>query len=383
MAGVANRPVIEVCDSSWHPLGELADWDQLTTVHRVCDVGTGAVDAAATPANRALIERGSTVLVSVAGVVRQAGLISQFGEDEQSQQVLKLSWVDPLAYLGAERAFPNPGTATGQGPEEFDRRQGYASTVILGFVAANVGPAARSERRAPGLTVGVDVLAGQYLTAAVEARWDNLLDVCRNAAIPNGVVFSVSTVDRAHTFGVRPVRDLSADVVFSRRLNNLGAGSWSVKAPAATAVIALGKGEGPARTVVVVTSPESLVQEASWGRRFTYVHESSSADTESLIAEARRQLSEKGETVEASYQVLDGTFTFGVDYGAGDLVAVHPDGLSEPVVKPVREVTESWSVAAGYRVVPVVGDYQATSSTGQAFKTRELIRTVDALKRRA
>lgn len=101
-----------------------------------------------------------------------------------------------------------------------------------------------------------------------------------------------------------------------------------------------------------------------------------------LDAAARRQLSEQGETVTAEYEILQGTFELGQHFEMGDLVAVHPDGLDEPIVKPVREYTESFSVSSGRTLKIVAGDYGSTSGTQGAFTTRELIQTVSRLRTR-
>lgn len=548
------RYTIEICDSMWQPLGQLGHWDNLTMVHRVCDIGTGAIDAAATAANRALIAVGATVLVSWDGEVRQAGILKTLGEAEQSASIIKVDWVDTMTYAAVERAYPNPvfegdERTDGQGINVFDARSGFASTVVLGFIAANIGPGVVGWRQAPGLALGPDPGAGVFLEVPILARYENLLELCRNIALPNGIVFEIVTRDRSHYFNVRAARDLSDRICFSRKLNNVGDGSWSLTAPTATRITVLGPGEGTGQMIFEVTTPDSLEQERRWGRSFRDTLESSSivkdpaaaaeleaaksvlalkseaaeaavaltqiadraatvadrdladamageydsgpvaaastalqaanadfddatadaaaanpptalqqaavtatrsvlavlenqlneakvemqgqlnamraiitvrqnelqdrrnvefaAKTEeanaailvgflegelykrdwentlrSLRADAERKLSEKGETVEASYAILDGTFVFGVDYGMGDLVAVHPEGLAEPIVKPVREYTESVSVANGRRVVPVVGDYGATSGTGSSFTTRELISTVRRLQAR-
>jgi hypothetical protein len=101
-----------------------------------------------------------------------------------------------------------------------------------------------------------------------------------------------------------------------------------------------------------------------------------------LDAAARRQLAEQGETVTAEYEILQGTFELGVHFEMGDLVAIHPDGLSEPIVKPVREYTESFSVSGGRTLKIIAGDYGSSSGTKGAFTTRELIQTVSRLRTR-
>lgn len=369
-----------VCDANWVPLGELAFPDNWQFVDRLCDVGSGAVDCPASAENLELLRRGATVLVRREDqTVRQAGLVSTYGVSRAASDTIKLTWRDTLAYLSGAQAWPNPGTETGQGLNEFDNRTGWTSTVLLGFVAANIGPGT-GWRQSPGLVVGEDLMAGNYLAAPVQARWNNLLDLCRTVAIPNAAVFGVSTEDRTHTFWVRGAEDHSGDVIFSAELGNLGAGEQSLSAPVATRVDALGKGEGTARVTLMVTTPESLAQEAAWGRSFVYVHESSSSDVPALTAEALRVLAEKGETFSATYAVTpDGSFRYGVDYQLGDFVTLAPVGV-DPIAKPVREAEESWSTG-GWSLKLTVGDYAATSSLGTAFQARQVLRDVEALKR--
>jgi hypothetical protein len=366
---------VEMCDSTWQHQGLLALPDRLTMVDRVCDVGIGSVEAPATPENLELAAAGATVLVRRQdGTVRQAGVLTPFGASQAASVTLKLAWDTPMTYLRDQQAWPNPGTETGQGPQEFDRRTGLVSTVIRGYVGSNIGPGA-GWRQAPGLVLGEDQQVGQQVVTEAP-RWGNLLELCRTLALPNGVVFELITDDRTHTFQVRQFRDLSDRVVLAAAA--LGSGSWSRKRPQATRVIVLGQGEGTAQIAVLVTTAESLEQEKRWGSPIVYVHAAQSTDLAVLQAEGLAQLAEKGETVDVTVEVLDSAF--GVDFQLGDLVSVWPAGLAEPVVKPVREVTETWSKDDGSKVTPTIGDYQATASTGATVTTRQLQRVVDVLK---
>jgi hypothetical protein len=485
-----SRYVIEIGDPDWNMDGQLRAWDNLTCITRAFEIGSGAVDCSSTPHNRAIVGAGAgrTVRVKRDGKVIHAGVLRIAGEStDGAVTTLKLSWDDTMVYLANEPAFPNPGTPTGQGPSTHDSRIGYTSTVVRGFVDANVGPSARPERRAPAFTVGGDPLAGEYLQAPVVARWDNLLELIRGVAMPNGLVYEIETSDRGHTFNVRQARYLGSLVPFSQKLHNISNGEYSLSAPEATRVLVLGPYEGTARiTFMVPDASESVASEQRWRRRVVHVIDSSSivkadegiyatqvaareaaeaaedaaeeyadytadlatkaerkaadwaededrpqsekdqatreataaratageaaanhvilvaarvaaeaveaeaierADRDntiqSLYAEAYRVLEEKGETVEAQYEILDGTFEFGVDYKIGDIVRVQPGGFAEAVDKPVREVAESVSVSAGRKVTVVVGDYGVVSnSTSKTFQMRALIATVRRLQTR-
>lgn len=265
---------VEVFDGWWNPLGRIEKVIQVKSVRRVCDESTGSLDCVATPANRALLVQSNKVQVSNAdGRVVAHGKLVEVGESGLgAEAVCKVSWQDTLHDVAQEVASPNPSTVTGQGTKEFDRRKGFATTVITGFVDDNVGPAARDERRIPGLAVGGDRSQGVYLTAPVSARWDNLLELIRSIAIPNAVIFDVQVRDRTLVFDVRGMRDLTNDVVFTAAMLRAG-GSWRWVEPEATRILALGPGDGTKQMVFMVSSVASRAQEAVWGRS-VYVHES-------------------------------------------------------------------------------------------------------------
>lgn len=475
---------IEIGDKLWNRLGNLTRFDALSMTHRACDAGTGQLDVAnPTAEERSWLVRGNTITISRGGRVVQSGILRTVGEskDAAGRVIAKPSWVDTLGgYLGAELLYPNPGggRTDGQGVNAFDLRSGYTTSVVLGYVRDNIGATAWQPRQAPGLVVAEDPQEGVYLTDPVAARYDmTALDLLRQTALVNGVVFWIETIDRTHYFRARQVRNLAANVQFSDRLRNLGAGSWSISAPKATRIMVLGPGEGTEQIVFELTSDEAEAQEAAWGRVFRGIYSSSTmvdvkefsdfakfrndefglakssldhaereseqsnkaladelasatpdpakiatkkaavdaanallveahatfdaasankdaADIESrarnvvatiaaLDAAARRQLSEQGETVTAEYEILEGTFELGQHFEVGDIIAVHPEGLPDPIEKPVREYTETFSVSAGRKRTIIAGDYSSSSGTKGAFTTRELVATVNKLRTRS
>lgn len=374
---------MEVRDRAGSTLGLLSDWDGLEWIDRYADVGSGKVDCEPSERNRELVRAGAVIAVRDDRGVLQAGPLVDFGE-VLTERGLKLqpTWRNANEWLRRRLCFPDPSSripAGGPLPEGSDDRRGATSSVIMGYVDANLGPSALPERRVPGLVMGRDDGVGVVLTADVQARFDNLLDLSRQLAVTGAVGFALDLDDRQYTFNTWQVEDLSADVVFSVQTHNVQASTFTVSAPSATAVIAGGKGEDLERVFAEVQSPESLVDESVWGRIEVF-RDDRSAEADSLIAGALRDLSEKGSRVAAEFTPTNRALVYGQDYRLGDLVTcVLRPGLS--VVKPIREVSTSVSVSGGRRVRPVAGDYGATSSTGSQFQTRELIRTVESLKR--
>jgi hypothetical protein len=101
-----------------------------------------------------------------------------------------------------------------------------------------------------------------------------------------------------------------------------------------------------------------------------------------LHAQARQLLSESGETVEMTYEVVAGSFEWGRDLFLGDLVSVKPPGFSAPVVLPVREAFITWNTTDGWGLKLTVGDFAATSGTSAAQQMREITSVVRKLQTR-
>lgn len=372
-----KRYSIELCDSSWHPQGLLRGWDSLQFVDRYCDVGTGAVNAPASDFNRSLVSRGCTVLVRNAGVVEQAGVVD-WGESSGDSIVLKINWKSPLVYLADRVCYPDPLHPAGSQTKATDDQTGFTTSAILHYVNANAGPQALPERRVGGLGVGVGITAdiggGLVLDAPVQARFDNLLELCRRLAVSGGVAFEIVTTDRDHRLVAYQVSDLSSTVVFSNALRNMGAGDAALKPPTGTAAIVLGDGEGLAQSIVEVASADG----AAWNRRIEVVV-TGKGETAVMADIGRRALAEKSETLEATFEAIAGAHEQAIRLG--DLVTVVP-WPGESAVKPIREKKTTVSASGGRRVTFVAGDYQATSGTQSQAQMREFQRRLQLLERR-
>lgn len=539
---MAKRPVVVVCDTQLNQLDELSTWNSLDMVHRICDVGGGKLDVTnPTRRDQQLLHEGARIQIHYGGEVLQTGYLKQVSESRDAEVINKPSWWDPNILLFNEYAYPNPApipgqedSQAGQGPNEFDLRSGYVTSVVMGLVNENIGPDAIAWRRAPGLTMGNDPLSGPVLSAPLASRWQNLLEQAASVSIPNGVAFGFHTSGRSLVFEANPIADRADRVVFTH-----AGGDVTIDAPKATQILVLGPYEGTARMVFIVRTAESMAQEERWGRPFIDVLDSASivkadesvyasftqwvADSEAaedywidqakvtdadvkkknqdashrlaevtdaneavrtadmakakaavdldiaereyaadptdanhaklatahtnldnatatyntrwtealasrvlvveavnalapaglaaataaqnaedakattiaakaalevaiaeadrantyatLYAEAERKLIEKAEVVNANFELRGDIWEPFKDYYLGDLVGVRVPGWVDPFVLPVIQITDSWTVAGGRTVTPLVGNY-ANSDTQDAITIRELRRKV-------
>jgi hypothetical protein len=362
---------VELCDRDWQPVSLLRNWTDLTYVERFLEVGAGKVNALSTEENRANTQPGATVLVKQFGQVVQAGLLEPHDSGAFGTGTLALDWKDTTVYLSDRYAFQAPNRTTAeQGAYEFDTHSGYTSTVISNFVSVNAGAAARDDRRVRGLVVGEDRLLGPQITS--QARMVNLLSHIRGLAVAGGVGFRVRFDDRNHVFEVFSAQDLSDVIVFAASSHSVVSYSNGWNPPTSTVVIAGGKGEGTARVFVEVTSNEAINQAARWGRRIEAFKDSSGAEVDPLIADARTQLYQSGETLEATFKVSQ--HAPGGMAAVGDLVTLVLRS-GETVIRPVREKTTKVD-SSGVAVETVAGDFSASSSSGVTFTTDGWIRAV-------
>lgn len=373
-----GRWSVEITDARFVPQGALNDWANLEFIERLCDVGSGKLDCSASEWHRSLIVRGAHVVVKCAGVVVSAGPIVRFGEERDAESgTIKVDWSDQLSWLAGRAAYPDPDNYASAQAVAHDSRSGPTSTVVAGFIAANAGPEALPLRAVPGLTIGDDPGGGLFLQADVQARFDNLLELCRSWALAGGVGFRITTDDRVHTLRLWVCRDLTEFTQWASP--QPGRVSWSLTAPTATTVVAGGKGELLARALLEVDSFESRALLAQWGRRVEFFHDQRNAEAPELEQSAFRVLAERGETVAVSFEAAHTTLIPWQDFHLGDVVTVSlRPGLS--VAKPIKQVT--WRVGSdGVRILPLIGDVQASSGLPGEQMTRDLVRAVGALQR--
>jgi hypothetical protein len=158
---------------------------------------------------------------------------------QASGKTLMVSGRDNINLLSNRVVYPGayPFAAA-----QFDTRTGKAETVIKDYVYYNCGAGAALERQEIGLTVQVDIGAGNTITG--QGRLQNLLQFIRSLAAAGEVGFRFAGLE----FQVYQPRDLTGLIIFSEELGSLESYDYYVEAPLADFIIAGGSGSGTGRT---------------------------------------------------------------------------------------------------------------------------------------
>jgi hypothetical protein len=275
--------------------------------------------------------------------------------------MLTVSGVDDTVWLARRLAHPQPGTAAPPyATTAYDVHTGTVATVLAELVRVNAGPGAVTARRVPGLVVPVPAPAGPTIT--VQARWDNLLTLCRDTARPYALMFDV--VD----LSLRVYAAQDRGVVFSAGLETLAGWSMTTEAATANYVVVAGQGEGTARMIREQSDTTSV---SSWGRIEGFVDQRQTADVAQLDKAATEALASGVKPVTVVFTPIDTPAQrFGRDWTLGDTVTVVAGGLT--VIDQVREVHVTLN-DAGATVTP---------SVGQAAGDLALFRALAGLDRR-
>jgi hypothetical protein len=288
---------------------------------------------------------------------------------EDPEGTWELSGLTDDLILGEKLAYPTPAVAdvTAQTDEQ-DVRTGLASSIILGYVEANIGSLAPEERQIPNLVLGADPAAGSTLTG--KARFDNLGELLTRLASVDGLGFSLRQSGSDLEFFVYVPEDRSAYVRMDIQNNFLTKSEYTYTAPEATRVIVGGAGDGVSRSFAEVTTTDSEDAETAWGRRIELFKDSRSENTSLALHQAgTEELADKGKTLEAvSVSPSDDvTMAFGTDWNLGDKIAVVVGENS--IVQIVTEVAFSVSedgIRIGATVgLPAVADEESTVAETQ------------------
>lgn len=301
--------------------------------------------------------------------------------NDDPQGTWKIQGVDDTVILGERLAYPTPTTAdvTAQ-TNSHDSRVGIASTVLYGYVKANIGSLAPVERQVPGLTTATDTLLGSTVYGL--ARFDVLGELLSGLASIDGLGFDIRQNGSTLQFVVFQPTDRSSYIRMDVENNTLAKSEYGYGSPARSRAIVGGDGEGVNRTFAEVTTTESLSAETLWGRRIeTFIDQRNSQDPNELTQAGLESLADGGATL-TSVDVVpsnDVTMEFGVDWYLGDRVTVVVGGqeVSAIVTTAALSIEED-----GVRIGATVGEpsgvnFEALTDkkqTTQAQRVNELER---------
>lgn len=323
-----DRYTVEVRDRWLNIVGPIDSFSSLTFTDVWMGVGGWVLNIAPTSAAVTdLLAPGAGIVVRNNGTVIYSGPVGvgrsdlpairrQVGVgDGEYVDSLVVSGPDDMTHIADRIALPNPERRDVLA--DYDVRSGAASTVMLAYIDANLGPSARAERRVYGLMFTTDPRVGAVVTGS--ARYPNLLTFLGELSTDVGV--RVLYGNRSLDVTAYPSRNVSQDCVFALGYGNLDGFDYEQSESTADTVYVAGQGELASRLVVEATSGAVRRVEA-------FVDQRNLTTFDDLAAAANKSLREMvgagSLTVSPS---ADADPRFGTDYRLGDFVTVVVDGV--------------------------------------------------------
>ena len=363
-------------------------WSKLDVVerHNVLATVPGAWSVTARNEGlKGLLSAGNGVILFRDGVQVMSGPIASI---ERGPYVSTVAGWSDLTQLGGRGILPDPSVPIASQTKAYDDRSGPAETVLLGYTAANAGPAALPSRRIAKLRLPAS--QGRGGTVSVKGRFDQLLAVVLDVAEAGGLHVEVQhSVDLGGPYlqvVVRPVRDRSGNVRFGTGAAFTGATigddwSYTLTRPTVTTAIVAGGGTGAARVLVERTSTAA---ESAWVARVEeLIDQAATTNYDDLVQAGDDALADGAEPVSISFTVSDSVdVRYRRDWQVGDIVGVSLDGQN--LTAPVREVTTTVEKSNGQsteKITGVVGSRDASNWTTKTnTNVAKALRAIDRLR---
>ncbi|MEU9044098.1 siphovirus ReqiPepy6 Gp37-like family protein [Kitasatospora sp. NPDC048343] len=246
----------------------------------------------------------------------------------------------------------NPDMASQR--QAHDTRTGSAESVMHAYVNANLGPAAPSPRRRPGLTMGTNL--GRGPTVSKSARFPVLGSLLTEIAVVANLGFRIVQRGSGLVFETYQIVDRSRQVRLDVRNRTLSGQRVAISPPGATRVLVAGQGDLTARQFLAVDTPASIAAEADWARRIErFVDQRNTSDWTELQQAGNEVMAKEGFTSVAvqAVPVEDSAMRFGIDWYLGDQVGVVVE--NQELVSTVTGMVLKAN-ADGYKVGALLGD---------------------------
>jgi hypothetical protein len=378
----SDELVIEVRDKDFRRMGRFSDVDKVEflAVLRYNAVGSWQARLSIqSPMGQLLSQPGYGIIVSNAQGTLFSGPVTQVITTQDTEDTVgtyQISGVSDDVVLADRLTFPepsNPDAATQT--LAYDQRNGAAETVIKGYVNANLGPDAPTERQAPGVVVAPT--QGRGLTVRTQARFNQLLETIQPLADLAGLGFQIKQQGTELVFDVYEPTDRAASIRLDLQNGRLTRSEFALAQPLATRIIVAGQGTGADRTLVPRTNSAAEEAEETWQRRVElFVDRRDTDDLVTLEQAGDEILVTDGKTrIGVSISPSDDqTMLFGVDWNLGDKVTcvIGPTEV-QAVVTEVGISVETDGVRIGATVGEPRGfDYETQILTKQAQQSQRI-----------
>lgn len=311
---------------------------------------------------------------AVSGQAR--GFRRGYETDERSGRVTDtttIGFISDGKEMWSRLAWPDPTHPLTTTPSNFgaayDTRTGARETSILGYIAANLGPAAPvAARRLSSLLLPVTLGRGGSTT--VQARMDQLGDLVAELAEAGSLDVRIEHDESTGTprlaVVVDQVANVSTDIVFGAADVAKASGivtSWSyaMDAPDVTDVVLFAAGEQSARAAARFTDEASVTR---WGRRRERLVDQRETTDAAVLADAAAKALDSGASpVSIALDLADGgDAQYRTNYRLGYTVGIELPGLPLAISNSkVREVTTRVVRGRRDRRTVVVGTPGATT----------------------
>jgi microcystin-dependent protein len=343
-------------DSALNLTGELSDFTSFKGVRRFNKVGSWTLQLHPYSAAAGLLDARGGIVLERNGVAILSGPVNRI---ERSAYEITVAGYDDLVLLEDGLALPVP-----TGPpytRMYDVRTGVASTTLMAYVNANIGPGGSAARQAYGLVMGADPGLGSILTG--RANFETLLSLLSALALTpqaGGLRFDIKQVSAStpeRVFGITSPRDLRQDIVFSAAKGNLDDWQNTYQEPGYNYAYVLGNGLGPNRPVEESGDYASIVTSR---RREKFVDQRSTTDPVELVQALASALLASASSSATTFVAVDTPSVEAFDaYDVGDAVtAISGAGTDQAIV---REIEISIGSGGGATVTPTISTAGASN----------------------
>jgi hypothetical protein len=338
-------------------LDPISVWSSLTVVERYITNGPPTWILEGPSEHLSVFTPGMGCVLDEDGEFVASGQVRALGRSYKTDDQGKVVDTTTLGFIGdsddlwSRLCWPDPShPLTGipsNFPTVYDERTGPRETILLEYIAANLGPDAPiAARQLEELLLPVSL--GRGGTTTYQARMDVLGDVAEVLAEAGG--FDVLEVHDENTgtprlaIKIEPVLDVSANVVFgaadiARSTGIVSSWDSQLDAPELTDAILFAKGDLELREGSRFTDEAAVTR---WRRRRERLIDQGFTDDLSVITDsAAKALADGASPVSLTFDVSDaGDAVYRDTYRLGYRVGVELPGLPLELSAPrVREVT--------------------------------------------